>query len=136
MKPGRVVLLLMGVMLLTIFVILNTYMLLDRPLIIQGSEELPYFFSVDEAPGFDVANDVLRMGSVAPHSRARRTVTVQHGLAEEVHVRVRGPGYPYLAPEHPVYELVNGAVDIEFLVSVDDATPKGNYSGVVMLYFK
>jgi len=135
MKLAKVLLLMAGLCVFTVFLVLNAYVLIDRPLFPIATESLEYSFFVDDQLGFDIATDKLRLGAVRPGSLSRRTVEVYHPFASHVDVRVRGEGSRFLYPEFETYALVNGSAEVLFIVSPLDGAEHKEYAGKVFFYF-
>ena len=134
MNVTKLVLLLVGVAVLTVFATIQLFIILDRPLLVEDTARMEYSFQVADTAGFDVSTDKLRLGAITHGSRARRSITVAHESASEVHVRVRGPGQGLLTTD-PVHALINGSAEIEFVAAARPDTPFGTYEGWVYFYF-
>lgn len=134
MNATKLALLLVGVAVLTVFATIQFFIIFDRPFFVEDTVRMEYSFHVADTAGFDVETDKLRLGAITHNSRARRSVTVSHENASEVHVRVRGPGQGLLTTD-PVHTLINGSAEIEFVAAAHPDTPLGTYEGWVYFYF-
>lgn len=97
------------------------------------SQELPYFFMVDEVMGFDVQTDVLRLGAVIPGAVSRRNITLSGTPGTVLRLDARGQGSDYISFSHNPVELVNSSVDVQVRVSPARNASFGNYSGVIYI---
>ena len=104
----------------------------------KGTQSVAYVYSVAEAPGFDVASDIFRLGAVTPGgSSASRSLTIDDPLGAAlnrstkfVRILAEGEGSEYLVidPQQTAVPVI-----VNITVKVPPGTPYGEYKGNLLI---
>ncbi len=103
----------------------------------DGTQSLPYFFSVGETPGVDTGTDIFRLGRVTPTGSSWRSLSIEASVSSAVTeaqavrrvvIVARGDGSAWIAAE-PAIVTLPAQVNITLRAPLDAAF--GEYRGTL-----
>jgi hypothetical protein len=105
----------------------------------QGSQTLPYQFTVADNPGVDLGTDVFRLGQVTPGGSSWRTLTIENTITSiaadnrtvrRAKVYAIGKGARWLVLEPSVVTL---PAEVKVTLKVSSSAELGIYRGVIVV---
>lgn len=101
-------------------------------------QKVPYYFKVNSTIGFDVGNDLLRLGQLTPGSQSSRNLSIKDTVAEitgkpsvdSVTFMAKGSGSEWITFDPPIVTLPG---DVSIIVSPPADAKIGVYKGEILV---
>lgn len=104
---------------------------------VEVVEEIPIYLVVGEHIGFNIENTSLNFGTIPPGGQAVKEINIQNSGQHELEILITGNVKKFISIEPKEFNVQSDQItNVEVTAYVPSNTPKGNYTGTLLVVIR